>query len=151
MFTNINILDSSPIGCSMDVSFYTTLVVHTTFPMAAVIALLIARRYTSAKLGTQCATAAFYILFFIYPSVTAKIFTTFNCVTFDDEFDGSDSFLRVDLSISCNAPERAGWLAYAIVACLVYPIGVPLFYAYLLLVRHRTFLQHMRSAEKEAQ
>jgi hypothetical protein len=123
-------------------------------------------------------TAAFYIVFFIvraahtslpappapccsahapslhrtsqYPSVTAKIFTTFNCVEFDGEFEGSGRFLRVDLSVDCNAPERGGWLAYAIIMCLIYPLGVPLVYAYLLLVRFRGVLEEMRNAEQHA-
>ena len=64
-FTNINLLDQSPLGCSVDLSFYTSLVAHTTIPMAVVITLLVARRYTSAKLGTRLVTAAFYIIFFI--------------------------------------------------------------------------------------
>ena len=55
------------------------------------------------------------------PSVSAKVFTTFNCEQFDGEFDGSDSWMRVDLSIDCNAPERSGWIAYAVVMILLYP------------------------------
>ena len=34
--------------------------------------------------------------------------------------------------------------------CLVYPVGVPLCYAYLLLVRFRDVLEEMRSAEQHA-
>ena len=45
----------------------------------------------------------------------SRIFTTFNCEHFDGEFDGSDSWMRVDLTIDCNAPERGGWVAYAVI------------------------------------
>ena len=61
------------------------------------------------------ASALADIVFFVYPSVSAKIFTTFNCEKFDGEFDGSDSWMRVDLTIDCNAPERGGWIAYAVI------------------------------------
>ena len=37
-----------------------------------------------------------------------QIFSTFNCEKFDGDFDGSDRWMRVDLTINCNAPERAG-------------------------------------------
>ena len=45
--------------------------------------LLLARRalLTAGRkaVAGRCVTAAFYIVFFIYPSVSAKVFSTFNC------------------------------------------------------------------------
>ena len=34
---------------------------------------MLVKCYVNATFGTRCATAAFYIIFFIYPSVTAKV------------------------------------------------------------------------------
>ena len=76
-----------------------------------------------------------------------QIFATFNCVTFDDEFNGSDRWLRVDLTIDCNSPDRNGWLAYASMMIALYPVGVPLFFAYLLLVHFRATLEEQRDDE----
>ena len=114
---NLDLVNISPFECLLPYSFYTSLVSHTILPLAAVAGLL-AIRPALKKAGKQeaslrCVTAAFYVVFFVYPSVTAKIFTTFNCEQFDGEFDGSDSWMRVDLTIDCNAPERGGWIAYA--------------------------------------
>ena len=31
--------------------------------------------------------------------------------------------MRTDLSVDCNAPERARWLGYAGVMIIIYPVG----------------------------
>ena len=90
------------------------------------------------------------IIFFVFPSTTAKIFATFNCVSFDDDFDGSDSWMRADLAVDCNAPERSGWIAYAVTMILVYPVGVPAVYTYLLLYKFREPIEYQRDAEQLA-
>jgi len=50
---------------------------HTLLPMVGIGALLGARsalkRIGRAEIGGRCVTAAFYIVFFIYPSVSAKV------------------------------------------------------------------------------
>ncbi len=54
------------------------------------------------------------------------IFQVFDCVTVDAT--GKDSYLRIDMSISCDAEEYRGWMWFAIVMIIIYPIGIPLFY-----------------------
>ena len=141
---NLDIVNISPFECvaTFTSGFYTTLLSHTLMPLAAVAGLLLLRHKLRKKgkreIASRCVTAAFYIIFFIYPSVSAKqaravehgsrflsdppllhrIFTTFNCVQFDGEFDGSNSWMRVDLTVDCNAPERGGWVAYAVIMSL---------------------------------
>jgi len=80
-------------------------------------------------------TGAVWILFLIYPSVSNKIFQTYSCVDFED----GSSVLRADYTISCLDPNRTGWLALASIMIVVYPLGVPLFF-YWLLHRHVTKL-----------
>lgn len=48
------------------------------------------------------------------------------CDHLDDELDGSDSYLRADLSIDCNGASRGPFLAYASVMLIIWPFGVPL-------------------------
>ena len=63
------------------------------------------------------------MLWFIYPACCAKIFHFFVCDTMPD---GVTSYLRVDYSIDCAAPERAAYRAYAVLMGLLYPLGTPL-------------------------
>ena len=106
-----------PYPASLAWKIFHTQVTHTVLPLVSVLSLLGAHKAlkTAGKqeIASRCVTSAFYVIFFVYPSVSAKIFSTFNCVQFEGEFDGSDSWMRGDLTIDCNAPERAGWLAYA--------------------------------------
>ena len=70
----------------------------------------------------------FFLLYLIYPSTSASIFGTFVCLELDD----GTSWLRRDLSVSCDDDAYALIRLYAIVMVLVYPIGTPLIYYYLL-------------------
>lgn len=70
--------------------------------------------------------------FFIYPSITTKIFSTFNCDEMECEVEPCPRYLTDDYSISCDADDRNYWIAYAWFCIFVYPIGIPAFYAYLL-------------------
>lgn len=82
------------------------------------------------------------------PSVSAKVFSTFNCELFDGEYDGSNSWMRADLSVDCNAPERTGWICYAVVMICIFPLGIPSFFAFLLLVRFKSTLDEQRDKEQ---
>jgi hypothetical protein len=52
------------------------------------------------------------------------VLSTFAC----RQFDGGMRFLRKDLTISCDAPDRQVWVAIAAIGVVVYVIGIPLFY-----------------------
>lgn len=64
------------------------------------------------------------LLFLIYPSVSSTILATFVCRTFDD----GSSWLRKDITVNCEAPDRAGWLVLASFGVVIYVIGVPVVY-----------------------
>ena len=49
---------------------------------------------------------------------------SFLCVTFDD----GTTWLQTDVTISCDAPERATWLVVASFGVLIYVVGVPVVY-----------------------
>ncbi|CAM9924542.1 unnamed protein product, partial [Ectocarpus sp. 4 AP-2014] len=71
--------------------------------------------------------------FLIYSTVSTIVFQTFACDTLDEL---GKTFLRADYSLECYTPEHKLYRGYAGIMILVYPIGIPLLYAWLLF-RHR--------------
>ena len=78
---------------------------------------------------------ALFVLYFVLPSITSAIFQTFNCEHFEE--DSADhtyeSFLKSDPSVRCSGPEYARTVSVAIVLCVLLTLGVPAFFAVLLL------------------
>ena len=86
--------------------------------------------------------ALFYVLF---PSNSARIFATLQCETLDDP--QQTSFLRKDFSVDCKDPFHDISSIYAIAMVAIYPLGIPLVYAWLLFHKHTTQLRLLRSLE----
>jgi hypothetical protein len=145
----LNLLLLPNVSCMVPTSYYSGLLVSTISPFVffAVIALLIqflvlrARRlnernpwYRREQATKDTITAAFLISYFVLVNVSTQIFRVFQCETFDD----GRSYLVADYSIDCDAPDRSFYLAYGSVMILVYPIGIPLVYAMVLVAyRHQ--------------
>lgn len=73
-------------------------------------------------------TLCFFIMFIIYPVVVSTVFGTFNCQVFDD----GSVFMFRDLSISCEGRAyQIAWV-YAVVMAVIYTLGIPLLYVYVL-------------------
>jgi hypothetical protein len=70
--------------------------------------------------------------FLIYSTVSTVIFQTFAGDPIDDDADVKLYYLRADYSIQCYTPEHKLYQAYAAVMILIYPIGIPLLYTWLL-------------------
>lgn len=158
---NFDFLALMPLECHFEYNFYRSLVVRTITPLLILSGLLsasalAARRHAQTgraewqKLAGHCSTACFLLIFFIYPSVSSKIFQTFTCDSLDDELDGSDRWLRADLSIDCNGPERAGYIAFATIMVFVYPLGTPFLYWLVLCRWHREQLEAQAAMEQAA-
>lgn len=86
----------------------------------------------------QCGGVGFYLLFLIYPSVSANIFATFQCEGLDD----GSYWLRADFSIRCYTRTHYLMMIYAVGMSCVYPLGIPALY-YVLLRRHRATLDKL--------
>ena len=105
----------------------------------------------TASLATQwsqqCLNFAFLLMFLVYPSNVARIFTTFLCI---DLPESGQSFLRKDFSIECSS-SRHQWIryAYATPMCVIYPVGVPMLLGAVFL-RHRAQLLYWRDEEDRA-
>ena len=106
---NLNLFELVPFGCVMPYNFYGSLVAQTC-SICVTVGLLAACGHVLGRNGklkesSTCFSASFIVLFLTYPGTSTRIFQTFLCDTLDDKIDGSDRFLRADLSIDCNAPE----------------------------------------------
>lgn len=58
---------------------------------------------TGRDISELCATAAFFIVYLVYPSCSAAIFQFFICDTFDGPGEDGSRWMRVDLSIDCGS------------------------------------------------
>ena len=72
-----------------------------------------------------------WLLFFAYPLVTNVAFAAFPCYDLD-----SGSWLRADVAIKCGSAEHTEAMSLAVVAILLYPIGL-LLTSFILLLRAR--------------
>jgi nitrate reductase NapE component len=133
------------VGCVFQVSFYTKLVVTTVLPLfitcilgvTYVVVRVRVSRITPARAQLQAlslaeakhARAFLVLTFFIFPITSTAIFQTFAC----DYLEGNgQKWLRADYSISCTSTVHKAYQVYAALMVLVYPVGIPLLYTYIL-------------------
>lgn len=148
-FINLDLPTLVPLGCFMNVNFYFSLVAQTMLlPVLSIIPLVASCSYFCNKraamwLVEQSGNLGFWILFVIYPSVSAKCFAVFGCEKVDD----GTAWLRVDLSIQCNDGAHTIMQLYSLIMIIIYPIGTPCFY-YLAMRRHRLKLDKLKSNQE---
>eukprot|EP00611_Tribonema_gayanum_P000411 TRINITY_DN10281_c0_g1_i1.p1 TRINITY_DN10281_c0_g1~~TRINITY_DN10281_c0_g1_i1.p1 ORF type:complete len:1126 (+),score=274.53 TRINITY_DN10281_c0_g1_i1:133-3510(+) len=135
-------LDFNLLRCATNFNFYGELVVRTAAPLAllpllfAPRLLLRLKRYSLLPahswlraLRTRDSDMALAFLYLVFTSVSTTVLQTFPC----DHLDGTaKSYLRADYSIECGTPTHTAYVAYAGIMVLVYPIGVPALFAWLL-------------------
>ena len=68
--------------------------------------------------------------FAVLPSVTLTIASTFACREFDVEDEDEAWWLKADYSINCSSLNHKFYELFAGLAALIYPLGIPLFYAW---------------------
>lgn len=128
----------SSVSCVMDINFYDRLVFATVSPVAVLGVLgsthAVARsrnRHSTAGLLAakgKHLTLALFVMFVIYSSVSFIVFQTFVCETLDDGV----TYLRADYSLTCSTGAHTAWEVYAGFMILVYPLGIPAVFAWLL-------------------
>ena len=72
------------------------------------------------------------LLFVILPGTCSSIFGSFRCDEYSIDEDNTIRYLAKDYSIKCNSPRYLALNCTAALMILVYPIGVPSFFAILL-------------------
>ncbi|KAG5179275.1 hypothetical protein JKP88DRAFT_264306 [Tribonema minus] len=129
-------------GCVLHLSFYQRLLLTTLVPLGIAGVILAPRAYrrcrprsAGAKLQRVCEQDMHVLLvfaFLVYSGVSLTIFQTFACDYL--EYDGPDGtwYLRADYTIQCRTPEHTAYLTYAAIMLLVYPLGIPALFVWLI-------------------
>ena len=172
---SLDFIEAMPLDCTIPLNHNHYLLLRTLIPLAILLVSFLARRCLQAAAAQKsreaeatqgdrakklerkaCANAAladlvftlnFVLFYLLFPSTSANIFATLQCITLDDP--ERTSFLRKDFSVDCKTPFHQGMRAYAIVMIAVYPIGIPATYTYLLFVKHGKEMWLLRSLELE--
>ncbi|KAG5179385.1 hypothetical protein JKP88DRAFT_247399 [Tribonema minus] len=128
--------------CVLHLSFYQRLLLTTLVPLGIAGVIFAPRAYrwcrprsVGAKLQRVCEQDLHVLLvfaFLVYSGVSLTIFQTFACDNL--EYDGPDGtwYLRADYRIQCRTPEHAAYGIYAAVMLLVYPLGIPAAFAWMI-------------------
>jgi len=152
----LDFLTLMPLDCVFPVDFHTSLLLRTLVPLVVML-VLAAFGFSALHMGGDKPTSSwtwlgnllfnlvFAILFLIYPSISSKTFATFQC----EDLDDGSSVLRADLRIDCDSDDHFGYVLYAALMVVVYPIGAPLLYSYLLLVKFGTPLRRLRDIAEQ--
>jgi hypothetical protein len=136
---DLNVMGIVSVDCLHATSHYDRTLVMCLLPAGVVLLLavvhgVVSRRWRVTKphrvgwLRDKCSQAALFLIFLIYPSVCTAIFRCLPC----DELDNGERYLRADASIDCNGSNRIAWLSFVWIAILVYPIGVPVLFLFIL-------------------
>ena len=136
----LNFIDILPLGCVMSVGFHSSLLMRTlVLPALLLVALAAKVVRAPARVANFFNGLNFLVLFLIYPSTSAAIFATFQC----QELSDGTRWLRADLSVDCDGDFHTLFRYYAGLMVIVYPLGTPLFYLFLLR-RNRARLDRLR-------
>ncbi|KAG5179505.1 hypothetical protein JKP88DRAFT_326500, partial [Tribonema minus] len=160
---NFDLRWALPLGCAADLNFYQRLLMATLAPLAIgtllftprVIVALIPRELPSRRLAARIRTKAarlaaadlklfLVFTFVIFSGVSTIVLQTFACETLEGT---GISYLRADYSMKCQTSEHSAYMVYAGFMILVYPIGIPALYAWVLRQhrKHADVLQHASS------
>ena len=147
---SLDFLDLMPFDCTLSLNHDHYLLLRTLVPLAVLAASLAYRRIGRSEKGAEKLLTLNFILFYLlFPSNSANIFATFHCEELDDP--DATTFLRIDYYVDCKAPFHVYVTYFAAAMVLVYPVGIPAFYAYLLFVRHGPQLKLLRGLELQRQ
>eukprot|EP00752_Nemacystus_decipiens_P001402 g1387.t1 len=141
--TNLDLGRLLSAGCLVSVDYHGRLLLSTLGPM--VVALVLACTYVvatrrnggaddegKASIKNKLASIMLLVAFLVYGSVSATVFGMFVCEDLDDE----GSYLRGDYSIRCDTDKHRSLQGYSVLMILIYPVGIPAFFAWLL-ISHR--------------
>jgi hypothetical protein len=154
---NLNLGWLLSLGCLTQISFYQKLLITTLGPFVVTAALAVtytivrhrnkvqavdahlsqravvrARTVRLEKALTKHHVVFLAMTFLIYSTVSTTVFQTFACDTIDDSATTKTSYLRADYSIQCAKSKHTLYRVYAAFMVIIYPLGIPALYAWLL-------------------
>ena len=141
-------------GCVMDVDYHDCLLASTIPPLIALA--FMAGTYAAAvrinrgapealqKIWNKHVSMVLLLTFLVYSSVSSVLFAAYSCERLDD----GNVYLRVDYQIRCNSSKHVAFQIYAGIMILLYPVGIPTLYGYLLF-KYRKVLAKDKAARDE--
>ena len=121
----MDLFEVVPVGClSGGANYFHQVLVVTIVPLAICGACWVVGKVR----GASYTGVVVLVLFAVLPTVTTTIFGSFRC----ESFDTGSSFLVKDYTIDCAGGQYATYTMYSIVMIVVYPVGVPIYFAWLL-------------------
>ena len=130
---------SRAFGCSMSVRFFDRFIIHLLLPVLCLLAIGLAvvtaepiRRCglkRGAKKQKNPMNEAVYkvvvlVILLLFPGLSTKLFSMFNCKTFDGI--GDKSFLVQDYAVECDQGEHVEFTSIAGLFLALYIVGIPL-------------------------
>lgn len=140
----------SSFGCVVDLDFHGRLLISTIGPLIALV--FLGGTYciaycvhedpnTLREIRDKHVSMVLLLTFLVYSSVSSVVFETFAT---DKDLDENKEYLRADYSIQYDSAEHKRYRAYAWFMIVLYPVGIPLFYA-ILLWRDRNVLRKRKN------
>ena len=144
-FFQLNLFQLVSAGCFWaNYDYHNTLFLMTVVPLGIAILL-----WTFGKANKDWRddsfTIALAITFVVLPSVSTMTFGAFPCV----ELDTGEELMISDYSIDCTSFQYNAGRVYAGVMLLVYPIGIPSLYTYLLFTKKDLITQDVFTRDQE--
>ena len=130
-------------GCVTDIDFHGRLLITTIWPFIVLVFLGVTYIVANLKNGgsqdslkqirDKHVSMVLLLAFFVFSSVSSMLFLMFDCEALDDE----RKYLRADYSIDCSSERHQALTFYSYLMIVVYPVGIPAFYATLLFWNRR--------------
>lgn len=137
-------------SCVVNLDFYDHLLISTITPILALVMLFASflfahHEYSGSKAAQDVVrhkhlSAALYVAILVYSPVSYRILQTFAC----DELDGMEAYVRADYRLTCSTPRHSWYEAYAAIMVVVYPVGIPVVFAWLLVWHKRDLVKPNR-------
>ncbi|CAM9151036.1 unnamed protein product, partial [Ectocarpus sp. 6 AP-2014] len=143
-------------GCIFDIDFHDRLLASTISPVIGL--LFLAGTYTAALsmnrgkaeglqvIRNKHVSLVLLLTFLIYSSVSATLFKAFAC----EELEDGTNYLRADYTIDCDSSKHKAFQVYAGFMAVVYVVGIPTLYAFLLFRDRHVLKDHHADREQTA-
>ena len=133
-------------GCFVNMDFHGKLLIVTLGPILAMLFLggtyiYVVRRHGVREESLKIiqhkhVSMVLLVLFLVYSSASSTVFQMFDC----EDLDDGNNYLRADYSIHCDGSRHRALMVYAGFMFFLYPLGIPAFFAYLLLQNRHVLL-----------
>jgi len=142
VIANIDLFEGIAVDCvTSSYTFYDTFLITILYPIFLMVIIVAVTKYRqnhaeSTEVAETCLDegwkVSLFLMFLLYPSISATVLRVWNC----RDIEGT-SYVRADYTLVCSTPSgtEGEWASYASIAAfafVLYPIGIPALFAYVL-------------------